>query len=114
MPGVNVFAAETDAEARLLFSSVQQAFVNLRTGRPGRLGPPVEGYEASLGPTERAILESALSCSFVGSPATVRRQAEAFLARTRADELMVVCQMFDHGARLRSYALAAEALAGLD
>ena len=113
MLGVNVFAAPTDAEARLLFSSVQQAFVNLRTGKPGRLGPPVEGYAESLGPTERLILESALSCSFVGSPETVRREAEAFLARTRADELMVVCQMYDHAARLRSYELAAEALASV-
>ena len=113
MLGVNVFVAGTDAEARLLFSSVQQAFVNLRTGKPGRLGPPVEGYEAGLGPMERAILDSALSCSFVGSPETVRREAQAFLARTRADELMVVCQMYDHAARLRSYELAAEALAGV-
>ena len=111
MLGVNVFVAGTDDEARLLFSSVQQAFVNLRTGRPGRLGPPVEGYENTLGPAERAILDSALSCSFVGAPETVRRGVDAFLARTGADELMVVCQMYDHAARRRSYALAAEALA---
>jgi len=70
MLGVNVFVAPTDAEARLLFSSVQEAFVNLRTGRPGRLGPPVAGYEETLGPTERAILDSALSCSFVATPLT--------------------------------------------
>ena len=109
MPGVNVFAAETEAEARLLFSSVQQAFVNLRTGRPGRLGPPVEGYERTLGPVERAILDDALSCSFVGTPDEVRGGLAAFAARTGADELMVVAQMYDHSARVRSHELLAVA-----
>ena len=109
MLGVNVFAAETEREARLLFSSVQQAFVNLRTGRPGRLGPPVEAYEDTLGPVERAILDDALACSFVGTPAAVREGLGAFVERTGADELMVVAQMYDHAARVRSYALLAGA-----
>jgi luciferase family oxidoreductase group 1 len=108
MLGVNVFAADTDAAARLLFTSVQQAFVNLRTGRPGRLGPPVAGYEEGLGPQERAILAEALSCSFVGAPKTVAAELDAFVARTGADELMVVAQIFDHAARLRSYELTAQ------
>jgi luciferase family oxidoreductase group 1 len=107
MLGVNVFAAATDAEARYLFSSLQQAFVNLRTGRPGRLPPPREGYEAELSPMQRSVLEQALSCSFVGSPDTVRRGLEAFVTRTGADELMVTGQIFDHEARLRSFELAA-------
>ena len=111
MLGVNVFAAETEREARLLFSSVQQAFVNLRTGRPGRLGPPVEAYEDTLGPVERAILDDALACSFVGTPAAVREGLGAFVERTGADELMVVAQMYDHEARLRSYELLASAAA---
>jgi len=103
MLGFNVFAADTDAEARLLFSSLQQAFVNLRSGRPGRLPPPVEGYEDTLGPTERAMIAQALSCSAIGSPETVRRGIEAFVHRTGADELIVTSQIFDHTARLKSF-----------
>ena len=109
MLGFNVFAAETDEEARLLRTSVQQAFVQLRTGRPTQLPPPVEGYEESLDPGARAMLDQALSCSAVGSPETVRRELGAFIARTGADELMITSQIFDHQARLRSYAIAAEA-----
>jgi luciferase family oxidoreductase group 1 len=109
MLGLNVFAADTDAEARLLFSSLQQAFVNLRTGRPGKLPPPAEGYEAGLEPTAKAMLDQALSCSIVGSPATVRSGLNAFIRRTGADELMVTAQIFDHEARLRSFEILAEA-----
>jgi len=107
MLGFNVFAADTDAEARLLFSSLQQAFVNLRSGRPGRLPPPVEGYEYTLGPTERAMIAQALSCSAIGSPETVRRGIEAFVHRTGADELIVTSQIFDHTARLKSFEIVA-------
>ncbi len=107
MLGVNVFAAETEREARRLMTSVQQAFVNLRTGRPGRLPPPVDDYERGLGPMERAILEQALSCTFAGTPDQVAQGLDAFVARTGADELMVVSQIFDHAARLRSYELVA-------
>jgi luciferase family oxidoreductase group 1 len=109
MLGLNVFAADTDAEARLLFSSLQQAFVNLRTGRPGKLPAPVEGYEATLEPMARAMLDQALSCAIVGSPATVRSGLDAFIRRTGADELMVTAQIFDHQARLRSFEILAEA-----
>lgn len=108
MLGVNVFAAETDEEARFLFSSLQQAFVNLRRGRPGKLPAPVEGCEAQLDRHARAILDNALSCSVVGSRETVRRGIADFAARTGADELMVTAQIFDHAARLRSFALLAE------
>ncbi len=109
MLGVNVFAADTDAEARRLFSSLQQAFVNLRSGRPGKLPPPVDGLDARLDPRARAMLDSALACSIVGGPETVRRGLQAFAARTGADELMVTAQIFDHAARRRSF----EILAGL-
>ncbi len=109
MLGLNVFAADTDAEARHLFSSLQQAFVNLRTGRPGKLPPPVEGYEAGLEPMAKAMLDQALSCAIVGSPATVRSGLDAFIRRTGADELMVTAQIFDHKARLRSFEILAEA-----
>jgi len=108
MLGLNVFAADTDAEAQLLFSSLQQAFVNLRTGRPGKLPPPVENYTATLDPMATAMLDQALSCSIVGSPETVRRGLEAFVARHRPDELMVTAQIFDHEARKRSFEILAE------
>jgi luciferase family oxidoreductase group 1 len=114
MLGVNVFAADTDAEAHLLYSSLQQAFVNLRSGRPGKLPPPVENFEAQLDPRARAMLAHSLSCSIVGSPETVRRGLDAFVERTGADELMVTAQIFDPRARLRSYELLAEAVAPLD
>ncbi|WP_438028122.1 LLM class flavin-dependent oxidoreductase [Sorangium sp. So ce233] len=109
MLGINVFAADTDEEARRLWTSLLQAFVNLRRGRPGPLPPPVDGFERELGPLERAGIEQALSCSVVGSPETVRRGLEAFMARTRADELMVTSQIFDHAARVRSFELTAQA-----
>lgn len=107
MLGFNVFAADSDEQAQLLASSMQQAFVNLRSGRPSRLQPPVAGYEKRLAPPERAILEQTLSCSAIGAPGTVRHALEAFVARTGADELMITSQIFDHKARLRSYEITA-------
>ncbi|MEO3473734.1 LLM class flavin-dependent oxidoreductase [Roseomonas sp. CAU 1739] len=108
MIGVNVFAADTDAEARFLFSSLQQAFVNLRSGRPGKLPAPVEGLDAQLDRYARAMLDNALSCSVVGSPATVRQGIAEIAARTGADELMVTAQIHDHAARLRSFEILAQ------
>jgi luciferase family oxidoreductase group 1 len=108
MLGCGVFAAETDAEARLLFSSQQQAFVNLRTGRPGKLPRPLEGYEASLDPYAQRVLQSSLSCSFVGSRETVRRELADFIERTGADELMVTAQIHDPEARKRSFTMLSE------
>jgi luciferase family oxidoreductase group 1 len=108
MLGFNVFAADTDAEAHWRASSMQQAFINLRTGNPTRLKPPVEGYLDLLSPPERSMLDSVLSCSAIGSPATVAQQLRAFIARTGADELMITSQVFDHAARLRSYEITAD------
>ena len=108
MLGFNVFAAETDAEAQLLATSMQQAFVSLRTGRPGKLQPPVPGYLENLGTAERMMLDSVLSCSAIGSPETVETQLRAFIARTGADELMITSQVFDHAARLRAYEITAD------
>ena len=108
MLGVNVFAADTDAEARRLFSSLQQAFLNLRSGRPGKLPPPVDGLDAQLDWRARAMLDSALACSIVGAPETVRRGLLGFADETGADELMVTAQIFDHAARLRSFEIVAE------
>ncbi|CAN7145306.1 LLM class flavin-dependent oxidoreductase [Mesorhizobium caraganae] len=109
MLGLNVFAAPTDAEAKLLFTSLQQAFVNLRTGRPGRLPPPVEGYDQTLEQMAKTMLSQALSCAVVGSPETVRQGIDAFVRGTGADELMVTAQIFDHAARVRSFEILAEA-----
>lgn len=111
MIGVNVFAAPTAEEARFLFSSLQQAFLRLRLGRPGKLPAPVEGFEATLDPRARAMLDHSLSCSVVGTPEEVRQGIADLVARTGADELMVTAQIHDHAARLRSFALLAEAQA---
>jgi luciferase family oxidoreductase group 1 len=107
MLGVNVFAADSEEEARLLFTSLQQAFVNLRLGRPGQLPPPIPGYGDRLGVVEQSVLDQALACSVVGSPETVRQGLEAFVEETGADELMVTSQIFDHQARLRSFEITA-------
>ena len=109
MAGLTVVAAETDAEAKFLFSSLQQAFVNLRTGRPGPLPPPVEDMDARLDPGAKAMLGASLSCAVVGDPQTVRAGLAAFAERTKADELIVTSQIFDHAARVRSFEIAAEA-----
>jgi luciferase family oxidoreductase group 1 len=108
MLGVNIIAAETDAEARRLYSSLQQAFVNLRRGRPGKLPPPVEDFEAGLDRYARAMLADALSCSIVGSAQTVKAGLDAFVAAHGADELMVTAQVFDHAARKRSFEILAQ------
>ncbi|HEU0278056.1 MAG TPA: LLM class flavin-dependent oxidoreductase [Rhodanobacteraceae bacterium] len=111
MLGYNVFAADTDAEARFLATSWQQSFVNLRSGRPGRLPPPVEGYVETLPQQWRDMLTQVLSCTAIGAPGAVADQIRAFIARTGADELIVTSNMYDHAARLRSHAIAAQ-LAG--
>jgi len=110
MLGYNIFAADTDEEAQLLATSMEQAFVNLRTGRPSRLPPPFAGYRQQLGPQENAMLDSVLSCSAIGSPATVAAQLQGFIASARPDELMITSQIFDHAKRLRSYEITASLL----
>ncbi len=109
MLGVNVIAADTDDEARRLFTSLQQAFVNLRSGRPGPLPAPVERYGERLTPAEQFGLREMLACSVVGSAGTVATGLADFVARTGADELMIASQVFDHHARLRSFEIAAGA-----
>jgi luciferase family oxidoreductase group 1 len=110
MLGYNAFVADTDEEAELLATSVQQAFVALRTGQPVQLPPPRRGYAETLPLQARAILRSVLSCSAIGSPETARRQVAEFLERTRPDELMVTAQIHDHRARVRCYELLMEAV----
>jgi luciferase family oxidoreductase group 1 len=114
MLGFNVFAADTDEEARFRATSMQQAFVNLRSGHPTALPPPVEGYMERIGPQARAMLDDVLSCSAIGAPAVVHAALRAFIGRTGADELMITSQIHDHAARLRSYEITAQALGGAD
>ena len=112
MLGLNVFAAETDAAARRLFTSVQQAFVNLRRGEPGPLPPPVDTMEGRWSPAEKATAEHTLRYAIVGSAETVRRGLEQFVAQERPDEIMATAMIFDHAARLRSFEILAGIAAG--
>jgi luciferase family oxidoreductase group 1 len=107
MLGVNVVAADTDQEAALLLTSLQQAFVNLRSGHPTPLPPPVPGFAERLTPPQTALLDGILACAAVGSPDTVRRRLASLIARTQADELILTSQIYDHAARLRSFEIAA-------
>ncbi|MBN9562085.1 MAG: LLM class flavin-dependent oxidoreductase [Alphaproteobacteria bacterium] len=107
MVGCNVVAAETDAEARRLFTSIQQSFTNLFRGTRGQLQPPIDDIETYWSPGEKAQAMGMLACSFVGSPATIERDLGRFVERTGADELMVASAIYDHPARLRSYELLA-------
>ncbi|WP_431855804.1 LLM class flavin-dependent oxidoreductase [Azospirillum sp.] len=113
MAGVNVIAADTDAEARRLFTSAQQAFTNMFRGTRGQLPPPIDDIESYWSPLEKVRVQGMLACSFVGGPDTVRRGLEDFLALTGVDELMVAAAIHDHGARLRSYEILAEIAPGL-
>jgi len=108
MVGVNVFAADSDVEARRMFTSLQQQFINLRRGTPGQLPPPVDDMDALWSPAEKAMVGQSLSCSAVGSPDVVEQKLKALIAETGADELMTTGQIYDHAARLRSFEIAAE------
>jgi luciferase family oxidoreductase group 1 len=113
MAGVNVIIADTDAQARRLFTSTQQSFTNLFRGTRGRMRPPIDDIETYWSPAEKAQVTSMLRCSFVGSPETVQRGLAQFAQRTGVDELMVAAAVFDHDARLKSYELLADMREGL-
>ena len=103
MAALNVVAADTDAEARRWFTSVQQQFVNLRRGRPSQLPPPVDTLEGHWSASERATVEHTLRYAVVGAPDAVRSGVEAFLRQTNVDELLVTAHIYDQSARLRSF-----------
>ncbi len=109
MAAMNIIAADSDEEAEYLASSIQQSFVGLRTGKPRQMQPPVEGYKAGLPPHIAAMLDELLSCSAIGSLETVRKGITKFIDRTKADEIIVACSMFDHDKRKRSLQITAEA-----
>ena len=108
MACIPVVAAETTAEARRLFTSLEQQMLNLRRGRPGQLPPPVDSMDAIWTPVERAGIEHTFQYAVVGDAATVRRGIEAFVSRTGVHELMITAQVYDHRARLRSYEIVSE------
>jgi len=110
MVGLNVFAADTDAEARRLFTSAQQSFANMVRGARGKLPPPIDDIESYWTPMEKAQASRMLACSVVGSPETVRDGVRKLVEETGADELIVAAAIHDHDARLRSYELLAEAM----
>jgi len=109
----NIIAAETDEEAEYLASSMQQSFVSLRTGNPRQMPPPVEGYRESLPPSHAAMLDNVLSASAIGAAGTVKKGVAAFVERTKADEIIVACSVFDHQKRKRSLEISVEAFSNL-
>jgi luciferase family oxidoreductase group 1 len=109
MLGFNICAAETDEEANYLRSSSLQSFLNLRRGAPSQLPPPTENFEASMDAQDRALLAQMSSCSAVGSLETIKQGMTTFVEKTGANELMLVCSIFEHKKRLHSFELAAEA-----
>lgn len=112
MLGLNVVAAETDEAAQLLFSSIQQAFINLHRGQPGPLPPPREDTDGQLAAATHAP-GSPLSKAVVGGPETVQAGLQAFIARHQPDELIISAQIFDQERRVRSLEIVAEARDGL-
>ncbi|WP_435018830.1 LLM class flavin-dependent oxidoreductase [Tundrisphaera sp. TA3] len=107
MVGVNAFAADTEREAHRLFTSLQQAFLNLIRGKPGPLKSPVDGMNGRWSPAERAHVERMTRITVVGSADAVRSGLEAILEATGADELMLTGPIYDHAARLRSFEILA-------
>ena len=111
MVGANAVVADTDEEARHLFTSAQQSFTNIFRGRRGQLPPPIDDIEDYWTPPEKERASAMLARSFVGSPATVHDGLESFAAETGADEIIVASAIHDHAKRLRSYELLVSAVA---
>ena len=107
MLGASVVAAETDAEATRLMTTLQQQFTNMVRNTRGRMLPPIDDIEDYWSPAEKAHVQRMLACSFHGSPATIRARLTDFIERTGADELMITGPIYEHAARVRSYELLA-------
>jgi len=107
--GVNIVAADTDEQARYLFTTHQQHATRMRRNTRGQLPPPIDDIETFWTPYEKVSVSEQLSCSVVGSPETVRRGLQALVDKTGADELIMAGQIFDHKARLHSFEIAAQA-----
>ena len=113
MLAANVFAADTDAQGAYLRTSMQQAFVRLRTGQPGKLPRPVDDIDAEVGVQMRRAVDQALRVTAVGSPDSVRTQLAALIERYQPDEMILTGQIHDHAARVKSFEIAADVLADL-
>jgi luciferase family oxidoreductase group 1 len=113
MPALQVIAADTDAAARRLFTSTQQAFANMSRGTRGQLPPPIDDIDAYWSPEEKARAEHMLSYAVVGGPKTVKDGLARFIELTGADEIMAASMVYDHAARLRSFEIVAEAMKSL-
>ncbi len=113
MLAINVVAADTDEEAAYLRTSVQQAFAKVMTGKPGKLPKPVDDIQTTLGPRVLEAVNGALSVTATGSPQTVERQLNDFIATHQPDEVILTGQIFDQTARRRSFEIAATALENL-
>jgi luciferase family oxidoreductase group 1 len=112
MPALQVVAADTDAEARRLFTSTQQAFANMHRNARGPLPPPIDDIETYWSPSEKAQAEHMLAYAVVGGPETVRAGLSRFIAETSADEIMVAAMIYDHAARLHSFEIVADVMKG--
>ena len=112
MIGVPLIAAPTDDEAQFLASSVYQRVLGILTGKRTRLLPPVAGFGKQLGPQERAAINDFLAAAVIGGPDTVRQGLSRLLDVTQADELMLVCDVFDPALRLISLDIASAACRG--
>ncbi len=99
MAGVNVICAETDAEAKYLFTSLQMRFADMARNQRGLTKPPIDDIETYWSQAEKMQAQRMLACTFVGSPATVKSELKISLTATRINELMVAAMMYDHGAR---------------
>ena len=113
MMAVNVFAAQTEAEARRLRTTMQQAFYRLRTGRPGKLPAPVDDLSTVVPDSALPALKAALEVSAVGAPAQVETQMRDLIDRFQPDEVILTGQIHDHAARLRSFEIGAEVMTRL-
>jgi luciferase family oxidoreductase group 1 len=114
MPTINVVAADTDAEARRQFTTIQQAFANIGRGRPALIRPPIDDIETFWTPEEKLRATHMLTYSVVGGPAAVGDGLRRFIEATAADELMIAATLHDHAARVRSYEIATEAIGVTD
>jgi len=109
MVAANAIVAETDGEARRLFTSVQQSFTNIHRGRRGQLPPPIDDIESYWTPPEKARASAMLARSYVGTPDAVRAGLDSFVAETGADEVILAAAIHDHATRVRSYELLTQA-----
>lgn len=107
--GLNVVASDSEADAKRLFTTQQQSFVNLRRGLPGLIPPPIDDIEAFWQPHEKAGVQNALACAVVGDVKQVQEGLAAFVARHKPDEVLVTANVYDHAARKRSFGLAMQA-----